>query len=79
MKEHLAGGTLRKVMVVEVLRSLKSHEGKVDPAAIELGVTPRTLRIWKHAWPELSAGGMEKLSKVTKVKKKRSKKRTKKA
>lgn len=61
MKAHLVGGTLRTVMVAEVLRSLKANKGRVDPAALELGITPRTLRLWKHSWPELSTGGMEKL------------------
>ncbi|UOF79052.1 heliX-turN-helix motif protein [Caudoviricetes sp.] len=67
MKEHLVGGTLRKVMVDEVLRILRRHNGRVDPAAIELGITPRTLRLWKAKWPEfkdvtfIPVGGIERV------------------
>lgn len=74
MKEHLAGGTLRGVMVTEVVRSLQSHQGHVETSAAELGITPRTLRLWKHKWPELqNVATIETVLKVTKPKPKRNK------
>lgn len=72
-KEHLVGGTLRSVMVQEVLRAMKANKGHIDTAAVELGITPRTLRLWKANWPELQGiGGMNVVLK-TKKKIKKSK------
>lgn len=61
IKQHLAGGTLRKVMAKEILRVLNKHQDapqRFERMAVELGVTPRTLRIWlgpmhKGGWEEL--------------------------
>ena len=61
VKKHLQGGTLRKVMATEVLRCLKlftNHSQPIDRAAMELGITPKTLRLWKGpvekgGWHEL--------------------------
>lgn len=61
IKKHLDNGSLRKVMADEIQRVIKKYAGQtmaVEQAAIELGVTPRTLRIWrgpvdKGGWPEL--------------------------
>ena len=81
VKKHLAGGTLRQVMAEEVKRSLASHSEEPQPierAAIELGVTPRTIRLWQKTWPELQPelkGSMERLLSITpKAAKKGSKK-----
>ncbi len=60
-KKHLQGGTLRKVMVAEIFRAMKYYAGQsnvVENAAIELGITARTLRMWrgpvaKGGWVEL--------------------------
>lgn len=61
VKRHLSGGTLRKVMAEEILRVLKATQGDsmaLEKAALVLGVTPRTLRVWrgpveKGGWEEL--------------------------
>lgn len=87
IKRHLAGGTLRQVMVTEVKRVLGKYQNSDQPlvsAALELGVTPKTLRQWrgpidKGGWVELQipAGeAMEAFMAATKqpVKKKQTKK-----
>ena len=61
IKKHLEGGTLRKVMAEEIIRVLTkySDDSQVyERAALELGITPRTLRVWrgpveKGGWEEL--------------------------
>lgn len=61
IKKHLQGGTLRKVMVNEVKRCLKLYVGQpqsIEKAAIHLGVTPKTLRLWKGP---VDKGGWEEL------------------
>lgn len=88
IKKHLGGGSLRKAMAAEIMRQL-AEAAKVAPtqiverAAFALGITPRTLRVWKGpvdkgGWEELQGlGGMEKLiavAKRSKAKKKKSKK-----
>jgi hypothetical protein len=61
MKKHLQGGSLRRVMVHEILRVMKKHAGSHSPiasAAVELGIAVKTLRQWKGpvdkgGWSEL--------------------------
>lgn len=59
VKKHLVGGTLRKVIVQEVKRVLEEKAGHIDGAAVELGITPRTLRVWLKEWPELQVDGKQ--------------------
>lgn len=66
IKKHLSGGTLRQVMVAEVQRALDKFSGQtlaIEQAALELGITPRTLRVWrgpvdKGGWPELQVSDL---------------------
>lgn len=61
VKKHLVGGSLRRVQVDEIKRVMASHAGEaqfIERVALELGVVPRTLRVWvgpveKGGWPEL--------------------------
>lgn len=61
IKKHLEGGTLRQVMVAEISRVLTKYSEDsqfYERAALELGITPRTLRVWtgpvkKGGWAEL--------------------------
>jgi hypothetical protein len=61
VKRHLEGGSLRKVMAAEIVRVIRKYAGQsqsLEHAALELGVTARTLRIWrgpveKGGWKEL--------------------------
>jgi len=89
IKKHLSGGTLRTVMANEIKRVLSecartSPDNIKERAAIALGLTPRTIRVWlgpvdKGGWNELQGvvGSMEKLLKTKSVKaKKRSKKKS---
>lgn len=89
IKKHLEGGTLKQVMVREVLRVLEKYQG--DPQAIlkaslELGTTPKTLRQWKGpvdkgGWNELQPtikGSVEKVLAVSKAKTKKPAKKPKK-
>lgn len=60
-KKHLAGGTLRAVMAAEILRVLEKYQDDsqlYEKAAIELGTTPRTLRVWRGP---INKGGWEEL------------------
>lgn len=87
IKKHIAGGTLRIVMAEEIKKQLAvAANGHPDQyrevAAIALGITPRTLKVWlgpidKGGWSELQGfGGMEKLLKTkAKTKKKAAKKK----
>lgn len=86
VKKHLQGGSLRKVMAAEILRALRFHGNDsqpVDKAAMELGITPKTLRLWKGpvekgGWQELQvpAGkAVETFIKAVGYKKKPTKKR----
>jgi hypothetical protein len=72
-------------MAEEIKRVFEKFSGQdqsVEKAALELGITPRTLRVWrgpveKGGWTELQGfGGMEKLLK-TKPKKAKKVKSTK--
>lgn len=86
IKKHLEGGTLKQVMVREVIRVLEKYQG--DPQAIlkaslELGTTPKTLRQWKGpvdkgGWSELQPTIKGSVEKVLAVAKKSTKKPTKK-
>lgn len=80
VKKHLQGGSLRKVMANEILRCLSIYGNEsqpIDKAALELGITPKTLRLWlgpveKGGWQELQvpAGkAMEAFMKAVGVKK----------
>lgn len=84
VKKHLQGGTLRKVMAAEIFRCLKfyaNHSQPIDMTAMELGITPKTLRLWKGpvekgGWQELQipAGkAVETLLRVAGTKKKTKK------
>lgn len=73
VKKHLEGGSLRRVMVEEIKRCFNKYQNDSQPierAALELGITPRTLRVWKGpeekgGWKELQGnGGMELLNKA---------------
>lgn len=79
-KKHLMGGSLHQAMVEEVRRVLGVYSGlknQKDAAAVELGVTPRTLCKWLKNWPELNEmGSIETVLKATKVKKTRARKKT---
>lgn len=76
MKEHLKGGTLRKVMVTEIKRVLRKnadHHAPILKSALELGISPKTLRQWrgpidKGGWEELQPDLMEGLQAVLSVK-----------
>jgi len=57
VKEHLVGGTLRTLIVAEVKRVMGEKSGHIDGAAVELGITPRTLRVWLKKWPEFQVDG----------------------
>ncbi len=81
-KKHLEGGTLHTVMVTEVKRTLHKFSGQdqaTEKAALELGITPRTLRVWmgpeaKGGWKELQGqGGMAKVLGVKPKSKKKKK------
>ena len=77
VKKHLVGGTLRAVMVEEV-RRVMALEGHIDRAAVVLGITPRTLRVWLAKWPELAGvyrGAMEQMLDVKPVPKRGRKKK----
>lgn len=91
IKKHLSGGTLRTVMAEEIKRVIAKFSGEdqaIEKAALELGVTPRTIRVWKGSvdkggWPELQGyGGMERLTKAVgrasrhRTKRTRTKKKT---
>lgn len=85
IKKHLNGGTLRTVMAEEIKRCIVKYandDQPVEKAAMELGIAPRTLRVWKGdvsqgGWEELQGrGGMELLCKTPK--KSKSKKKAKK-
>jgi len=90
IKKHLSGGTLKVVMAEEIKRVFAKFSGQdqpVEKAALELGITPRTVRVWKGpvekgGWTELQGfGGMEKLLSTqpkTKAKKRSKKTKTKK-
>jgi hypothetical protein len=88
-KKHLEGGTLHTVMASEVKRALVEFSGQdqyIEKAALQLGITPRTLRVWigpveKGGWEELQGkGGMAKLlATKPKAKAKKRAKSTKKA
>lgn len=84
IKKHLNGGTLRAVMVEEIKRVLTKFSGEdqfVEKVSVELGIAPRTIRVWlgpveQGGWEELQGkGGAEKLlgTKPKKSKEKRSK------
>ena len=75
VKKHMEGGTLRIVMANEVKRVLHKNQDepqKLVKTALELGVTPKTLRQWmgpvdKGGWDELQVkpgDGVEKLMKA---------------
>lgn len=77
IKKHLQGGSLRAVMVQEIIRVIRKYatqDQKYEHAALELGVTPRTLRLWrgpvdKGGWSELQGlGGIEMLAKAVRSK-----------
>lgn len=61
VKKHLSGGTLKVAMVEAVKAAVYKFAGEgqaLEKAAIELGITPRTLNIWlgpvdKGGWAEL--------------------------
>ena len=89
VKKHMEGGTLRVVMANEVRRVLHKNQDapqKLVMSALELGVTPKTLRQWmgpeeKGGWAELQVKpgeAMEKLEKVMGSRKKPTKKPAKK-
>ncbi len=87
IKKHMSGGTLRTVMAEEIKRvfeKFSTEDMPVEKASLELGIAPRTLRVWrgpvdKGGWIELQGlGGMERLlgTKPKTKSKKRSKKKT---
>lgn len=81
IKKHMMGGTMHLVMIAEVKRALAKFSGEdqsVEKAALEMGITPRTLRVWMKDWPELNdiRGSMEKVIRAVATK---SKKKTKKS
>lgn len=65
IKKHLTGGSLRRVMVAEI-KAVMSEVAKteeifsrvIDKSATELGITPRTLRVWLGP---VDAGGWDEL------------------
>jgi hypothetical protein len=70
VKKHLAGGSLRAVMAAEIKRCLQKYgQGPqpVEHAALELGITPKTLRLWKGpiekgGWEELQVSASEAMN-----------------
>lgn len=87
IKKHLSGGTLRAAMVDAIkaaMASFTEQDQQKERAAMELGLAPRTLRVWlgpedKGGWPELQGivGSVEKLvSTKPKTKKKRKAKKS---
>lgn len=61
LKQHLAGGSIRPLIVSEVQRVLAKYAGDpmiYEKCGVELGISPKTLRNWtasidKGGWPEL--------------------------
>lgn len=83
VKRHLQGGTLRVAMAEEIKRVLSKYQDQdqpVEKSAMELGISPRALRVWKGpveqgGWEELQGrGGMERLLKTKPKKAKKRKK-----
>lgn len=82
IKKHLEGGSLRPLMAEEIKKVLKSVASQHQPyerAALTLGISARTLRVWtqpadKGGWKELEgatdclgiSGSVEKLLKTKK-------------
>lgn len=75
VKRHLQGGSLRKVMANEILRCIKFYGNEsqpIDKAAMELGITPKTLRLWKGpvekgGWQELQVPAGEAMEAIMKA------------
>lgn len=90
IKKHLEGGSLRPLMAEEIKKVLKSVATQHQPyerAALTLGISARTLRVWtqpkdKGGWAELEGatdclgvtGTMEKLLKTKTKKRAKAKK-----
>lgn len=82
-KQHLVGGTLRKVMAEEIIRVIQqvSRSGAtqiIETSAIILGITPRTLLKWKGpvekgGWKELQV--KDAVDKMVKKVKRRSRRK----
>jgi hypothetical protein len=90
IKKHLEGGSLRPLMAEEIKRVLKSVSTTNQPyehAALQLGISTRTLRVWtqpadKGGWKELEGatdclgvtGTVEKLLRTKTKKRAKAKK-----